>query len=373
MYLEFNSTQSLLSSLLSHLNSTSPDGQLPADLLQEIRDYRLILEDMLSRARLLTNQERNLTSRLSSVVMETDDLDNLIGRLEQNVSLSEEGLARVVAEADRAAELLRQLAQSLNAVETAIRVDLLTSLSRATQSLEDIESLFNQLVNLSLVANTSSVDHQNLALDLIDSVNESLTVAREAGDLLSLAFSAQNTTSAIIEGLQEKQLRLESVFTNTSSDIREARLTIELAVNQSVALLERLGNISISDYDTSELETRLEPLRRLTQDLVSDTGVVAGELGEVRREVEEVRERAAGLLAESGKLNLLSVELLARTHAALSFANQTVEEGREFVGSVEETLAELELRLDNSTGIVSGLEEVREGVPLQWISYMDIL
>ena len=358
VYVEFNRTQSLLSSLISHLNSTSP-GQLPGDLLQEISDYRLILEDMLIRATLLARQESNLTSRVSVVATETDDLEDLIGRLELNVSLSEEGLGRIAAEFDPVVELLRRLTGSLEAVETAVRVDLVTSLSRASKSLQEIDGLFSQLVNLSREANQSSFGHRYLALNLLSSATESLALVQQALDLLSLTISLQNTTSLVLEGLRQESMRLDSVFTDASSDLREARLTVAFAVDQSTALLERLNNVTISDYDTSELEERLEALQNVTRDLVSDTGAVSGELRGVEREVEEVRERAGVLLAESDSLNLLSVELLARAHAALSFANQTVEEGSEFVASVEEILTQLQLRLGNSSGIVSGLEEVR--------------
>ena len=356
MSTEFNKTLSLLSSLLSHLNTSS--DRLPADLLQEIRDYHLILQDMLTRAKELADQEKNLTSSVSTISMETDDLENLIGQLEQNVSLSEEGVARILVESGGAAELLLRLRESLGAVETAVRVDLVASLSRASQTVEEISSLFDQLVNLSLLANQSSVDHHNLALALLTSVTDSLASAQQAMETLSLTISLQNTTSAAVERLREEQLRLESVFTDASSDLREAQFSVTFAVSQSRALLDRLNNISTTDYNTTELEARLEALQSLTEDLVSDTGSVSGELGGVEREVEEVRERAAGLLAESDRLNLLSVELLARAHAALSFANQTVEEGNEFVSSVEETLSQLQLRLGNSTGFVGGLEEV---------------
>lgn len=356
MSAEFNKTLSLLSSLLSHLNTSS--DRLPADLLQEIRDYHLILQDMLRRARELADQEKNLTSSVSIISMETDDLENLIGQLEQNVSLSEEGVARILVESGGAADLLLRLRESLGAVETAVRVDLVASLSRASQTVEEISSLFDQLVNLSLLANQSSVDHHNLALALLTSVTDSLALAQQAVETLSLTISLQNTTSAAVERLREEQLRLESVFTDASSDLREAQFSVAFAVRQSRALLDRLNNISTTDYNTTELEARLEALQSLTEDLVSDTGSVSGELGGVEREVEEVRERAAGLLAESDRLNLLSVELLARAHAALSFANQTVEEGNEFVSSVEETLSQLQLRLGNSTGFVGGLEEV---------------
>ena len=353
---EFNKTRALLSSLLSSLNSSA--GQIPADLLREIQDYELIVEEMLQRATELASQERNLTSRLSLVAMETDDAEDLIGRLERNVSLSEEGLARVRAQSVRAAQLLRRLRGNLEAVERAVRVDLMASLSLASQQLQEIESLFADLVNLSLLANGTSSAHLSLALDLVSSARGTAASAQQALDLLSLTLSLQNSTSAIVERLVEEQQGLELIFRDARVDLAQAGVTVSSVLSQSRALLDRLGNISTADYDTTELEIRLEELRNLTDGLTSDTASVQTELQGVEGEVGQVRERAALLLAESESLNLLAVELLARAHAALSFANQTVEEGDQFVGSVEETLAQLQLRLENSSGFVSGLEEV---------------
>ena len=357
MALEFNKTQTLLSSLLSSISS-SPTDLLPADLLREIRDYQVIVEDMLQRATNLLSRERNLTARVEMVSMETDEAEDLIGRLEENVTLSEEGVTRIRAESGVAGELLVRLRESVEAVEMALRIDLLASLSHARETLQEIERLFSELMATSLSANSTSAAQYDLALELLGSATNSSIAAMEALDLLSVTLSLHNSTSALVVELQGQRASLDATFIDASSDLNEARVSVSFAVRESRNLLERLRNTSIAEYDTEDLEARLEALRGLTVELESATATVSSELEGVEGEVGLVRERAAVLLEESAILNLLAVELLGRAHAALSFANQTVEEGNRFVAGVEVTLRQLQMRLENSSGFVSGLEEV---------------
>ena len=290
--------------------------------------------------------------------METDEAEDLIGRLEENVTLSEEGVARIRAESGVAGELLVRLRESVEAVEMALRVDLLASLSQARETLQEIERLFSELMATSLSANSTSAAQYDLALELLGSATNSSIAAMEALDLLSLTLSLHNSTSALVVELQRQRASLNTTFIDARSDLNEARVSVSFAVRESRNLLERLRNTSIAEYDTEDLEARLEALRGLTVELESATATVSSELEGVEGEVGLVRERAAVLLEESAILNLLAVELLGRAHAALSFANQTVEEGNRFVAGVEETLRQLQMRLENSSGFVSGLEEV---------------
>ena len=313
---------------------------------------------MLQRATNLLSRERNLTARVEMVSMETDEAEDLIGRLEENVTLSEEGVARIRAESGVAGELLVRLRESVEAVEMALRIDLLASLSRARETLQEIERLFSELMATSLAANSTSAAQYDLALELLSSATNSSIAAMEALDLLSVTLSLHNSTSALVVELQGQRASLDATFIDASSDLNEARVSVSFAVRESRNLLERLRNTSIAEYDTEDLEARLEALRGLTVELESATATVSSELEGVEGEVGLVRERAAVLLEESAILNLLAVELLGRAHAALSFANQTVEEGNRFVAGVEVTLRQLQMRLENSSGFVSGLEEV---------------
>ena len=352
-------TLALLTDLLSDLNSSvALSGMLPADLLMELLDYQNIVQDMLIRARNLTNQERALSAFVGVVAMETDDLEDLIGRLAENVSLSEEGVARITAEAEPAARLLSQLQETLGAVEEAVRVSLVASLNETREQLLVIQSQFDSLVNLSLNANQTAGAQYSLAISLLADALTSVTSAQEAVELLSETIALQNATSVAIDSLQERQLLLDVVFTSASSELREVEVTVPSVLSQAKALLSRLRNISLGDYDTTSLEARADRLVNLTRDLESDTASVLADVEAAEEEVAGVRERASLVLAEATSLNLLAVELLARAHAALSFANSTVEEGNKFIASVEQLLSDLQERLGDSQGFVNGLEEV---------------
>ena len=111
------------------------NGGLPADLLAEIRDYQVILEELLEWARNLTNREKDLKVGVALVTSDADELEDMIGRLAENVSLAEEGLARLIAQSGPASRLLLQLQTMLGAVEQAVRVELRASLSQIQDQL----------------------------------------------------------------------------------------------------------------------------------------------------------------------------------------------------------------------------------------------
>ena len=356
---EFNVTLDALSSLLTQLNTSMTGGQLPADLVQEIMDYQLIVGDMLDRARRLATREIDLTLGVGLVSMDTDELEDLIGRLERNVSLSEEGLARVKLNSDPAAQLLRQLQESLAAVEGAVRGDLPASLTRANELLSEIATQLDDLVALSLLANETAEGQYQLALSLVARMINAQSTAQETLRLLSEAIAIQNDTSVAIVTLQEVQLSLDATLRNASSSLMEAELRVPLALSLARAVLERVRNISVVTYDTALLEARIETLQNRTDQLATDTATASGRLVVVEGEVGRVRERADQLIIESGLINLLSIELLARAHAALTFANRTVDEGNEFIASVKQLLVDLQQRLVDNQGFVASLEEVR--------------
>ena len=116
------------------------NGGLPPDLLTELQNYLVIVEEMLQRAQNLTNQERELTLSVARVTMDTDGLEDVIGLLAENVSLAEEGLAQLTAQSGPASQLLGQLQTTLGAVEEAVRVQLVASLTRAHNHLLTIET-----------------------------------------------------------------------------------------------------------------------------------------------------------------------------------------------------------------------------------------
>ena len=348
------------SALLSELDSSMAlNGMLPADILREIQDYHLILEQMLERAQNLTNQERELTEGVGMVAMDTDELEDVIGRLAENVSLAEEGLARLTAESGPTSQLLGQLQDTLQSVEVVVRVELVASLVQAHNQLLAIQDQFDRLVTLTSLANETSVAQYELALSLLSDATNASATAQLALQLLSETISLQSNTTTAIDTLVETQLSLDSRVQEAMAALREAEVSVPLSLSQARALLDRVRNITIEDYDTTELEVSLDNLRDLTGELVSETASVRAELEQAEEEVAEVSEGAATLVAESSSLNLLAVELLGRAHAALSFANRTVEEGNEFTASVEQLLVELQQRLNDSQGFVGGLEEVR--------------
>ena len=353
-------TLATLTVLISDLNSSMAiTGMLPADLLMEIREYQYIVQDMLLRAQNLTNQELDLTLGVGIITMDTDHLEDLIGQLAENVTLSEEGIARIMAESEPTLRLLSQLQNTLRAVEEAVRVHLIDSLTDIQDSLLDIQIQFKNLIMISLLANETSHDQYNHALSLLANTLTSLTSAQQALQLLTEAIGLQNSTSVAIETLLETHQSLDGIFINASSDLREAEENVFVVMSQANNLLSLVKNISPQDYNTTLLETRINILENLTNNLISDSVLVLTEVVTVENEVAQVIEEANVILAESKTLNLLAVELLARSHAALSFANSTVEEGNEFVTSVEVLLLQLMERLNNSQGFVTGLEEVR--------------
>lgn len=186
-------------------------------------------------------------------------------------------------------------------------------------------------------------------------------MAQRALRLLFDAIALQNETTAAIETLVETQLPLDSILQSAVAALREAAVSVPLALSQAREILNRVRNISAATYDSTVLEARLQNLQTQTENLVSNTVSVSTELEQAEDEVEGVSERASLLIMESSRLNILAAELLGRAHAAFSFANRTVEDGNEFVAMVEQLLLELLQRLANSQGFVSGLQEVREG------------
>lgn len=209
-------------------------------------------------------------------------------------------------------------------------------------------------MSLSTMANETSTTQYELALSLLSSAKNVSTTAQKALELLCQAISLQNETTAAIATLD-----LDSLFQEAMAGLREAEVTVPVALSRARTILHRIRNISIESYDVTSLEARLEDLRELTEALVSETNSARTELDQAEGEVDGVREEASQLIAESTRLNSLAVELLGRAHAAFSFASQTVENGNDFVAMVEQLLAELQERLANSRGFVSGLEEVR--------------
>lgn len=223
------------------------------------------------------------------------------------------------------------------------------------QTCRALLSQFASLVSLSKMANETSVAQYELALSLLSSITNASTTAQQALELLAQAISLQNETTAAIATLDE----IDSSFQAVMGGLREAEVTVPLALSRARAILHRIRNISLESYDVTSLEARLEDLREMTEALVSKTASASEELDQVEEEVAGVRQEASQLVAESTRLNTLAVELLGRAHAAFSFATQTVESGNDFVAMVEQLLVDLQERLANSRGFVSGLEEVR--------------
>lgn len=214
---------------------------------------------------------------------------------------------------------------------------------------------FASLVSLSKMANKTSGAQHELALSLLSSITNASMTAQQALELLAQAISLQNETTAAIATLDQ----IDSSFQETVAGLREAEITVPVALSRARAILHRIRNISIESYDVTLLEARLEDLRLLTEALISKTASASEELDQVEGEVAGVRQEGSQLVAESTRLNNLAVELLGRAHAAFSFASQTVESGNDFIAMVEQLLVDLRERLANSRGFVSGLEEVR--------------
>lgn len=120
--------------------SMAVNGGLPADLLLELENYLIIVEEMVQRAQNLTNRERELTRNVAIVTTDADSLEDVIGQLAENVSLAEEGLARLRAQSGPAFQLLTQLQTTLEAVEEAVRVQLVASLTLARNQLLTLET-----------------------------------------------------------------------------------------------------------------------------------------------------------------------------------------------------------------------------------------
>ena len=329
--------------------------------MQEVMNYQIIVEEMLSRARTLAIGERDITLGVGLVAMDADDLEDLIGQLERNVSQSEEGLARITMNSGPAARLLQQLEVTLGVVEGAVRGELLTGLREAQRQLATAQIAFDQLLELSSLANDTSTEQYELARTLFSDAMNASSMAQQSLQLLLEAVALQNETSVVIATLQETRVSFDVTVRDATSALREIEVSVPRTLSQARALLERVRNASITTYNTSSLEVRAATLRGQRDSLVSDTTAASSELEEVEREAAGVNERAALLIAESASINILAVELLGRAHAALSFANQTVEEGNEFISSVEQLLLDLQRRLTNSQGFVTGLEEVSCG------------
>lgn len=204
----------------------------------------------------------------------------------------------------------------------------------------------------------STVQYE-LALSLLSSTMNASATAQQALELLCDAISLQNETTAAIVTLD--QTGLDSSLQEAMAALREAEVIVPLALSRARTILHRVRNISIERYNVSSLEDRFQELQVLTEALTAETASARSELEQVEGEVEGVRGEASQLIAESVRLNNLAAELLGRAHAAFSFASQTVESGNDFIAMVEQLLLELQERLANSRGFVSGLEEVRLG------------
>lgn len=224
---------------------------------------------------------------------------------------------------------------------------------------------FNELVSLADMANETSFSQLQLALSLLSDVQAASSDAAEALRLLCEAISLQNETTAAITSLEETQLPpLEAVFREAQEALLTAEIEVPLATFRARRVLELILSVSIPDYNTSSIRNRLQTLRGQKEVLVSDTNTTIMELDQLEGEVSSLSDEARPLIAESRRLNFLAVELLARAHAALSFANRTVQEGNEFIAMVQDLLLELQRRLNDTQGFVEGLEEVIRNVEL---------
>lgn len=207
------------------------------------------------------------------------------------------------------------------------------------------------------MADEMSIAQYELALSLLSSVMNASATVQQALELLCEAISLQNETTAAIATLD--QTGLDSSLQEAMAALRQAEAVVPQALSRARTILHLVRNISIERYNVSSLENRLQELQELTEALTAETVSASTELEQVEEEVEGVREESSQLIAESVRLNNLAAELLGRAHAALSFASQTVEGGNEFIAMVKQLLLELQERLANSRGFVSGLEEVR--------------
>ena len=202
-----------------------------------------------------------------------------------------------------------------------------------------------------------------LALSLLADMQAAASNASEALRLLCEALSLQNKTTESILSLEQTQLpALEAQFRAAQSALAGAEVDVPRALSQARAVLDRALSLSVPDHNASILRDRLQTLTDNKTALVSVTMATNQEIDRVREEVRSLRGVAGPLLNESRRLNELAVELLSRAHAARSFAMRTTREGNVFVAMVTELLAELRRRLNETRGVVEGLEEVRRNV-----------
>ena len=148
------------------------------------------------------------------------------------------------------------------------------------------------------------------------------------------------------------------VYQDAIATLQDAEVRVPLALFQARSALDLVHSISIPRYNTSSLENRLADLTNRTNELVSSTNRTGHLLDVMERELASVNETASSLIAESRRLNLQAVELLARAHAAWSLANSSILRGEEFVAMVEQLLRDLQLQLGNTTSFLAGLEQV---------------
>ena len=215
-------------------------------------------------------------------------------------------------------------------------------------------------MSLSTTANETSTAHYQLALSLLSDSLTASSTAQRALQLLSEAINLQNETTVAIAALEERRPSLDASLQAARDGLRDAELNVPSVLARARAVLDLVLAISLDEYDTSLLESRLRGLQTQTGRLVSGTTAANIELEQVEREVSEANRTASSLIAESQRLNRLAAELLGRAHAASSFANQTVQEGNEFIAMVRQLLQELQERLGDTEGFVSGLEQVRK-------------